>query len=86
MYHIYGTFLCLGENEKIAIEKCNFLPKKVMGKITNEYLHFFSPSQKKRENLTDSVNPSYNESSREARKFGKRRDEKRKTKWKNILF
>ena len=72
--------------KKIAIEKCNFLFKKVMGKITNEYLHFFSPSQKKRENLTDSVNPSYNESSREARKFGKRRDEKRKTKWKNILF
>lgn len=72
--------------KKIAIEKCNFLPKKVMGKITNECLHFFSPSQKKRENLTNSVNPSYNESSREARKFGKCRDEKRKTKWKNILF
>jgi len=67
-------------------KKYNFPRKKVMGKMPMKYPHFFSLSQKNTENLTDPANLFYNESSRKARKFGKCRDEKRKTEWKNILY
>ena len=79
-------FIVRVKTQKIIRKKYNFSAKKVMVKTTVQYPHFFSLSQKNTENLTTSANLSYNELSRKARKFGKCRDEERKTEWKNILY
>ena len=48
----FGT---TGENREKAQKNRNFLRKKVSGKMTNEFQHFFSLYQKKCENLTGSA-------------------------------